>query len=57
MIKMRIKLNLKNNFNKSQITDFRNRFMNSCDGNATERILCEVFADKLKHSEKNLSDT
>lgn len=39
-------LHLDELFEKSEVVAFRKRFMSSCDGCATDRILHEVFADE-----------
>ncbi|MGH4038716.1 MAG: CDP-glycerol glycerophosphotransferase family protein [Sphaerochaeta sp.] len=38
---------LENGFDKTEIHKFREKFMSSCDGHSTERILKEVFKDDL----------
>ncbi len=35
-------------FNRKEVKDFKERFMRSCDGHSTERILRETFGDDLK---------
>lgn len=46
--------NVDNTFDKQRITDFRNRFMSSCDGNATKRIIDAVFGESYnKHKKFN----
>ncbi len=37
---------LTDNFDKSKVKAFREKFMSSCDGHATERILQKIFADE-----------
>ncbi len=37
---------LEDNFDKSRVTAFREKFMSSCDGHATERILQKIFGNK-----------
>lgn len=40
--------NIDTMFDKQQIIDFKNKFMCSCDGHATERILKLAFGDSLE---------
>ena len=35
--------NIDTQFNKQQVIDFKNKFMNACDGHSTERIINLVF--------------
>lgn len=43
-------------FNPQEVIDFRKKFMSSCDGHSTERIMSHVFGDDLaKHKKKDLS--
>lgn len=35
--------NIKTGFNREEVAEFKNRFMSSCDGNATNRILDQVL--------------
>jgi len=39
--------NIDTRFDKQQVIDFKNKFMSSCDGNATKRITDLVFGDTL----------
>lgn len=39
-------------FDKKLVTDFRNKFMSSCDGNATKRIIQTVFGKKYSENLK-----
>ena len=43
--------NLDTRFDKVKIKDFRKKFMRSCDGNSTDRILRYIF-DKDKSEQK-----
>lgn len=47
--------NLDTRFDKQRVKDFRYKFMRSCDGNSTGRILDEVFgkSDLEKHKKEN----
>lgn len=51
-------LHIEERFDKQRVHEFRKKFMASCDGNATERILAEAFGDALeKHKrEQPLED-
>ncbi|MDO5520775.1 MAG: CDP-glycerol glycerophosphotransferase family protein [bacterium] len=40
--------NIDTRFDKQRIIDFKNKFMSSCDGHATERIIDLVFEDRIK---------
>jgi len=40
-------------YDLSQVKDFRQKFMCACDGHATERIIKEVFGDKLERIRRN----
>ncbi len=44
--------NIDTMFDKQQIIDFKNKFMSSCDGQATDRILKLAFGDALKAHKK-----
>lgn len=44
--------NLDERFNKQEVIDFRNRFMSSCDGHATERIIETVFGEEYNKNKK-----
>ena len=44
--------NIDTMFDKQQIIDFKNKFMCSCDGHATERILKLTFGDALEAHKK-----
>jgi len=35
-------------FDRQQVIDFRDKFMSSCDGHATKRIMKLVFKDSLE---------
>lgn len=39
--------NIDDNFDVRKVSDFKERFMSSCDGRSTERIMKLVFGDKL----------
>lgn len=42
--------NIENEFDKQKVIDFKNKFMNACDGNSTKRVLEFTFKDELiKH--------
>ncbi|MBQ7739692.1 MAG: CDP-glycerol glycerophosphotransferase family protein [Eubacterium sp.] len=41
--------NIEERFDKKAIQDFRYKFMRSCDGHATERIINEMFDEPEKH--------
>ena len=45
--------NIEAKFDKQAIVDFKNKFMSSCDGNATKRILEKVFAQNLNKYAKS----
>ena len=45
--------NIDTMFDKQQIIDFKNKFMCSCDGHATERILKLAFGDDLNKHKLN----
>ena len=47
--------NIDSMFEKQQVVDFRNKFMCSCDGHATERILRLVFGDALENNKREKS--
>lgn len=36
-------LNIRDKFDKQRVIDFKNKFMSACDGNATQRIIKEIF--------------
>jgi CDP-ribitol ribitolphosphotransferase len=38
-------LSAKEGYDYQELEDFRNKFMSSCDGSATERILNDVLGD------------
>lgn len=40
---------LPGSFDREKVISFRNKFMSSCDGHSTERIIREVFEDSEKH--------
>ncbi len=44
--------NIDTMFDKQQVTDFKNKFMRSCDGHSTERILEMVFGEALKANKR-----
>ena len=44
--------NVEERFDKQKVTTFRDKFMSSCDGHATERIMKLVFADSLDSHRK-----
>lgn len=44
--------NIDTMFDKQQVTDFKNKFMRSCDGHSTERILDMVFGESLKANKR-----
>ena len=46
-------VHLDERFDVQAIRDFRQRFMRSCDGHATERILQEIFGDELSRHRKD----
>ncbi|MCR5101165.1 MAG: CDP-glycerol glycerophosphotransferase family protein [Butyrivibrio sp.] len=41
-------------FDKAQIHDFKNKFMSSCDGHATERIMNEFFGELDEYKKEEL---
>ncbi len=42
--------NLEDTFDKNEVKNFKNKFMSACDGNATQRIITEVFGEEYnKH--------
>ncbi len=46
-------LNIDDNYDKNTVINFRNKFMSACDGNATQRIINDVFGDNYnKHLRK-----
>lgn len=44
--------NIDEKFDKKQVQDFRQKFMSSCDGNATNRILDTALSDEAKEKYK-----
>ena len=45
-------VNIEERFDKQRVVDFRKKFMECCDGHATERIMKMVFGDALKTYKK-----
>ncbi len=43
-----------NKFDKQEVIDFRNKFMSSCDGHATERIIKKVFGDNYDKKRRSV---
>ena len=41
-------LNIEERFDRERVHEFRKKFMSSCDGHATERILADAFGDALE---------
>ena len=44
--------NIESRFEKEKVVAFKEKFMQSCDGLATERIKDMVFGEQLKKMEK-----
>lgn len=45
--------NIEIEFNKEEVVAFKEKFMKSCDGNATQRIIQEVFGESIEIYKKN----
>ncbi len=46
--------NIEVNFNKQVVIDFRNKFMSSCDGNATQRIIDTAMGENYNRFKKSV---
>ncbi len=44
--------NIENTFDRQKVIDFKDKFMSSCDGHSTERIMDMVFGDSLEKHKK-----
>jgi CDP-glycerol glycerophosphotransferase (TagB/SpsB family) len=44
--------NIDTRFDKQRVVDFKNKFMSSCDGHATERIMDMVFGNALESHQR-----